>query len=227
MLPSGFLSMSVNVSSILTQLGSSFVWTLVLFAATLLLSLPLGLLVAFARMSRFAPLRWITKLYISVMRGTPLMLQLMVVFFGPHYLFGVSLGLDYRFWAAIIGFTINYAAYFAEIYRGGIESIPKGQYEAAAVLGFGRVQTFFRIIFPQVLRNILPSVTNEVITLVKDTSLAQVISYTEMFGMAKKMAATSSSILPYFAAGAFYYVTNLVIAFLMERLERRMDYTKR
>lgn len=227
MLPSGFINMSVNISSMFGQLASSFGWTIVLFAATLLFSLPLGLLVAFARMSRFAPLRWITKLYISVMRGTPLMLQLMVVYFGPNYLFGIGIGLEYRIWAAIIGFTINYSAYFAEIYRGGIESIPKGQYEAAAVLGFGRVQTFFRIIFPQVIRNILPAVTNEVITLVKDTSLAQVISYTEMFGTAKRIASASSSIMPYFAAGAFYYVANLVIAFLMERLERRMDYTKR
>lgn len=224
---SGFMSMSVNISGMFSQLFSSFGWTIMLFAATLLLSLPLGLLVAFARMSRFAPLRWVTKLYISIMRGTPLMLQLMVVFFGPNYLLGVQISWDYRIWAAIIGFTINYSAYFAEIYRGGIESMPKGQYEAAAVLGFGRVQTFFRIIFPQVLHNILPAVTNEVITLVKDTSLAQVISYAEIFGTARKISSTASSILPFFAAGIFYYFTNLLIAFLMEKLEKRMDYTKR
>ena len=262
MLPSGFVNMSVNVPSMFNQLFSSFGWTILLFVTTLLLSLPLGLLVAFARMStftplrglirwfshfsvlrrlarfaplrktahwlaRFSPLRWLAKLYISIMRGTPLMLQLMVVFFGPHYLFGLELGLDYRIWAAIIGFTINYSAYFAEIYRGGIESMPKGQYEAAAGLGFGRVQTVFRIIFPQVLRNILPAITSEVITLVKDTSLAQVISYTEIFGTARKISSTSSSIMPYFAAGGFYYFTNLIIAFVMERLEKRMDYTKR
>ena len=149
MLPSVFLTLKVDIPSMMWLLLVNFGWTMLLFAAALLLSLPLGLLVAFARMSRFAPLRWITKLYISVMRGTPLMLQLMVVLFGPHYIFGVNISMSYVHWAAIIGFTINYAAYFAEIYRGGIESIPKGQYEAAAVLGFGRGQTFSALSSPR------------------------------------------------------------------------------
>jgi ABC-type amino acid transport system permease subunit len=158
------------------------------------------------------------------MRGTPLMLQLVVVFFAPYYIFGIKLSNDYRFWAVIIGFSINYAAYFAEIYRGGIESMPRGQYEASDVLGFSKLQTFFRIIFPQVIKNILPAVTNEVITLVKDTSLAFSIAYIEMFTTAKQLVATQSTIAPLFVAGAFYYVMNFVVAYIMERFEKKLSY---
>ncbi len=169
-------------------------------------------------------LRTLVKVYISIMRGTPLMLQLIVVYFGPYYIFGMTISSNYRGIAVIIAFALNYAAYFAEIYRSGIESMPKGQYEAAKVLGYSKVQTFFVIIFPQVLKRILPSITNEVITLVKDTSLAFSIAYAEMFTQAKALAATAHNVVPLLAAGLFYYIFNGVVAFLMERAEKSMKY---
>ena len=212
------------LSTVIEQLLSGMVTSIEIFLLTLLLSLPLGLLVAGGRMSKFAPLRWLMKIYISIMRGTPLMLQLIVVFFAPYYLFGLSLSSDYRFIAVIIAFTINYAAYFAEIYRGGIESINSGQYEAAQVLGYSKIETFFIIIMPQVFKVILPSVTNEVITLVKDTSLSFVIAIPEMFTAAKQIAAADASIAALLVAGVFYYVFNILVAFVMEHLEKRMDY---
>ena len=156
--------------------------------------------------------------------GTPLMLQLMVVYFGPYYLFGMRISTGYRMTAVLIGFAINYAAYFAEIYRGGIEAIPVGQYEAAKVLGYSKGQTFFRIVFPQVCKHILPAVTNEIITLVKDTSLAFVLAVTEMFTMAKQIAAAQTSMVPYIAAGIFYYVFNLLVAMIMEKIEEKLNY---
>lgn len=152
------------------------------------------------------------------------MLQLMVVYFGPYYLFGLRISDRYRFIATIIGFVINYAAYFAEIYRGGIESMPKGQYEAAQVLGYSRFQTFFQIILPQVIKRILPSITNEVITLVKDTSLAFVIGVTEMFTIAKQLSAAQTSMVPFIAAGLFYYIFNLLVALVMEGAEKKLNY---
>ena len=191
-----------------------------IFVLTLLFSLPLGLLVAFARMSKIKPLQWITKFYISIMRGTPLMLQLLVVYFGPYYVFRQNISTEYRFYATIIGFSINYAAYFAEIYRSGIQSIPVGQREAAKVLGYSRVQTFWKIIFPQMVKRVLPPVTNEVITLVKDTSLA----YAEMFTIAKQIAAAQTTIVPLFVAGLFYYIFNLIVAVGMEYLEKHLSY---
>ena len=206
------------------QLGIGMLTSIEIFVLTLVFSLPLGLLVAFGRMSKIAPVRWITKIYISIMRGTPLMLQLMVVFFGPYYIFGIRLSANYRMIAVLIGFAINYAAYFAEIYRGGIESIPVGQYEAAKLLGYTKTQTFFRIILPQVVKRILPSVTNEVITLVKDTSLAFVLSVTEMFTMAKQIAAAQTSMTAFIAAGIFYYIFNLVVALAMEAIEKKLSY---
>ena len=154
----------------------------------------------------------------------PLMLQLMVVYFGPYYLFGMRISTGYRMTAVLIGFAINYAAYFAEIYRGGIEAIPVGQYEAAKVLGYSKSQTFFRIVFPQVCKHILPAVTNEIITLVKDTSLAFVLAVTEMFTMAKQIAAAQTSMVPYIAAGIFYYVFNLLVAMIMEKIEEKLNY---
>lgn len=209
---------------IMKQLGSGMLATLSIFVFTLLFSLPLGLLIAAVRMSRFALLRWIAKIYISIMRGTPLMLQLLVVFYGPYYLFGATLTTSYRFQAVIIGFALNYAAYFAEIYRSGIQAVPQGQHEAAKILGYSKSQTFFKIVFPQMAKNILPSVTNEVITLVKDTSLAFAISYTEMFTLAKQVAAAQTTIMPLFIAGVFYYIFNFVVAFVMEKIEKRMNY---
>ena len=195
-----------------------------IFLLTLLFSIPLGLAVAAGRMSSFKPLQLLMKAYISIMRGTPLMLQLIVVFFSPYYIFGITLSSGFRMVAVIIVFTINYAAYFAEIFRGGIESIPKGQYEAAQVLGYNRLETFFIIILPQVIKIVLPSVTNEVITLVKDTSLSFVLATPEMFTVAKQIAAAEASISALLIAGGFYYVFNAFVAFIMERFEKRLDY---
>lgn len=211
-------------TDILGQLSAGMISTLGIFVLTLIFSLPLGLLLTFIRMSKLKVLQWIAKIYISIMRGTPLMLQLLVVFFGPYYLFGVSLSYSYRFYAVIIGFSLNYAAYFAEIYRAGIEGVPKGQYEAADVLGYSKAQTFIKIIFPQMVKAVLPPVTNEVITLVKDTSLAFALAYTEMFTLAKQVAATQASIMPLFVAGLFYYIFNFIVAYIMERLEKKMQY---
>lgn len=214
----------MSIGVLIKQLSEGMIVSVEIFAATLLFSLPLGLVVAFGRMSRFRLVQWIAKVYISLMRGTPLMLQLMVVYFGPYYLFNVRISASYRLTAVLIGFAINYAAYFAEIYRGGIESISDGQYEAAKVLGYTRVQTFFRIIFPQVIKRILPSVTNEVITLVKDTSLAFVLAVPEMFTTAKQIAAAQTSMTAFVAAGIFYYVFNLIVAIVMEAFEKKLNY---
>ncbi|MDO4165811.1 MAG: amino acid ABC transporter permease [Eubacteriales bacterium] len=206
------------------RLSGGILASLAIFLLTLLFSMPLGLLVCMLRKSRFGLVQWIARIYISIVRGTPLMLQLLVVFFGPYYVLGMTLSSRYRFYAVIIGFSLNYAAYFAEIYRSGIESIPVGQYEAANVLGYSRIQTFWKIIFPQMVKRVIPPVTNEVITLVKDTSLAFALAYTEMFTMAKQVAAADASILPLFVAGVFYYVFNFVVAILMEQLEKKMQY---
>lgn len=198
--------------------------SLMIFFLTLLFALPLGMLIAFGRMSKFKPLSLLVKLYISIVRGTPLMLQLLVVFFGPYYLFGMRTSSEYRFYAVIIGFSLNYAAYFAEIYRAGIQAVPKGQHEACEILGYSRSQKFFKIVFPQMMKNIIPAITNEVITLVKDTSLAFAIAYTEMFTVAKQVAAAQSTIMPLFVAGLFYYVFNFFVAFVMEFIEKKMNY---
>lgn len=215
-----------RIWDIVKQLGGGFGATLLIFFLTLLFAMPLGLVIAFGRMSRFKVVSVIAKVYISIMRGTPLMLQLLVVFFGPYYLFGVQLASYYRFIAVIIGFALNYAAYFAEIYRAGIENIPVGQREAANMLGYSRAQTFCKIIFPQMVKRVLPPVTNEIITLVKDTSLAFALAYTEMFTLAKQIAASQTNIMPLFVAGVFYYIFNYVVAFVMERIEKKMDYFK-
>ena len=212
------------LSNVVSQLLGGMVTSIEIFLLTLLFALPLGLLISVGRMSNIKPIRWLMKIYISIMRGTPLMLQLIVVFFAPYYVFGISLSADYRFTAVIIAFTINYAAYFAEIYRGGIEAIPKGQYEAAQVLGYNKIETFFIIILPQVFKIILPSVTNEVITLVKDTSLSFVIAIPEMFTVAKQIAAADASIAALLVAGVFYYIFNILVAFVMEHLENRLSY---
>ena len=214
----------MTVQQMLIQLAGGMGTSIQIFLVTLIFSLPLGLLVAFGRMSKNRLLQAIVKVYISIMRGTPLMLQLMVVYFGPYYLFRIKVASGYRLWAAFIGFVINYAAYFAEIYRSGIQSMPVGQYEAAQILGYSRFQTFFKIILPQVIKRILPSVTNEVITLVKDTSLAFTLSVAEMFSIAKALAASQTNMIPFVVAGLFYYIFNLVVAVGMEWVEKRMDY---
>ena len=214
----------ITLSQMISQLAGGMGTSIQIFAVTLIFSLPLGLLVAFGRMSKNGMIRNLVKVYISIMRGTPLMLQLMVVYFGPYYLFGIKVGSSYRLWATFIGFTVNYAAYFAEIYRSGIQSMPVGQYEAAYILCYSRIQTFFRIILPQVIKRILPSITNEVITLVKDTSLAFTLSVVEMFSVAKALAASQTSMIPFVAAGLFYYIFNLIVAGGMEWLEKKLDY---
>lgn len=199
--------------------------TLLIFALTLIGSLPLGMIVALLRKSRFTVVRGFISGYISIMRGTPLMLQLLVWYFGPYYLFGWNIG-NWRFPALIVGFVLNYAAYFAEIYRGGIESIPVGQYEAAEVLGYSKYQTFMKIILPQVIKIIMPSVTNEVITLVKDTSLAFTLAYQEVFSLSKQISASQTSFMPFVIAGVFYFVANYVVEIIMKRIEKSMDYYK-
>ena len=214
----------MEIASMLPQLFDGMAVTIQIFVVTLVFSLPLGLLVSFGRMAKNPVIRWIAKAYISIMRGTPLMLQLFIVYFGPYYIFRIRVTNDYRLWAVFIGFVINYAAYFAEIYRSGIQSMPAGQYEAAKLLGYSRFQTFFKIIFPQVVKRILPSVTNEVITLVKDTSLAFTISVIEMFTVARQLASSQVSMMPFVAAGIFYYVFNLMVAVVMEFFEKKLSY---
>ncbi len=194
-----------------------------IFILTLAGSLPLGMIIALLKKSRFTPVRIFISTFIAVIRGTPLMLQLLVWYFGPFYLFGWSIR-GWRFPALILGFVLNYAAYFAEIYRGGIESIPVGQHEAAEVLGYTKRQAFMRIILPQVIKRILPAVTNEVITLVKDTSLAFTLAYQEVFSLAKQISASQTSFTPFVIAGVFYFVANYVVAFIMERIEKALDY---
>ena len=195
-----------------------------IFFLTLFFSLPLGLFVALGRISKDSVLRNAMKIYISIMRGTPLMLQLLVVYFGPYYGFGIKISSSYRFTAVIIAFSINYAAYFAEIYRSGIEAIPVGQHEAAEVLGYSRIQCFLRIILPQVIKNILPPVTNEIITLIKDTSLAFSIAVAEMFTVAKSIAGSHKTMMPYLIAGVTYYIFNYIVAFVMQKVEERLNY---
>ena len=212
----------MTFSTMLSTMSAGMIKTSLIFVLTLIGSLPLGMVVALLRKSRFAVVRGIIKGYISIMRGTPLMLQLLVWYFGPYYLFGWNIG-NWRFPAIIVGFVLNYAAYFAEIYRGGIESIPKGQYEAAEVLGYTKFQTFMRIILPQVVKIIMPSVTNEVITLVKDTSLAFTLAYQEVFSLAKQISASQTSFMPFVIAGVFYFVANYLVEVVMARVEETME----
>ena len=217
-----------ELSTLLPILWGGFCTTLAIFGLTLLFSIPLGLLIAVLKMSKWRVVRYPVSFYISVLRGTPLLLQIVAIYFGSYYLSeyaGVDFSFD-RFPAVIVAFSINYAAYFAEIFRGGIQSIPKGQYEAAYMLGMTRTQTFFRIILPQVVKRVVPASANEVITLVKDTSLAQVIAVTELFALAKKQQAAYASIYPLFVAGVFYYVANLLLSVLFAYVERKLNYYK-
>ncbi len=214
----------MNFTVMLAQLAGGMVKSVEIFVLTLLFSLPLGLVIAFGRMTKNGLICNITKIYISIMRGTPLMLQLIVVYFAPYYVFGMRIGSAYRFIAVILAFSLNYAAYFAEIYRSGIQSMPVGQYEAAYILGFSKTQTFTRIIMPQVIKRILPPVTNETITLVKDTSLAFALAEVEMFTTAKQIAAKETTIMPLMVAGVFYFIFNYIVAWTMEYFEKRLDY---
>ena len=213
----------MSLLTMIVKMSEGLSKTCAIFFLTLLFALPLGMIVALLRMSKIRVVSAVTRFIINVLRGTPLMLQLLAVTYGPYYLFGTTVARN-KLIPVIIAFSINYAAYFAEIYRGGIESIPIGQYEAAEVLGYSKTQTFMRIILPQVVKRIMPSVTNEVVTLVKDTSLAFTVSYQEMFTIGKQIANSQTSFTPFLVAGVFYYVFNVIVAYLMGRIEKRLDY---
>ncbi len=215
----------MTLKTMIELMLGGFTKTCAIFALTLLFSLPLGMIVALLRMSKSKVVSSVTRFVISILRGTPLMLQLLAVTYGPYYLFGISVSRN-KLIPVVIAFAINYAAYFAEIYRGGIESMPKGQYEAAAVLGYTKAQTFMKIILPQVIKRIMPSITNEVVTLVKDTSLAFTVSYQEMFTIGKQIANSQTSFVPFVVAGVFYFVFNAVVDFVMGRIEKSMQYYK-
>lgn len=209
-------------SVMMQQLLGGLVHSVGIFVWTLVLALPLGLLICKGRMSKIKIVQGIARVYIAILRGTPLMLQLLVWYFGTYYLFGWKP--PERFVAVVIGFTLNYAAYFAEIYRSGIASMPVGQYEAAKILGYNKSQTFFKIILPQVFKRILPALTNEVITLVKDTSLAYAIAYNELFALTKQIAAAQTTFMPFLIAGVFYFVFNALVDFIMGKVEKRFNY---
>lgn len=219
----------MNLSTMILKMSEGLGNTCAIFFLTLLFSLPLGMVVAFLRRSKNKLISNAMRFFIAVLRGTPLMLQLLAVTYGPYY---ITKSLDFisisvarnKLIPVVIAFSINYAAYFAEIYRGGIESMPVGQYEAAEVLGYTKMQTFFKIILPQVVKRILPSVTNEVITLVKDTSMAFTVSYQEMFTIGKQIANSQTSFLPFVVAGVFYFVFNAVVDFGMGKAEKALDY---
>ena len=221
---SEFLGLNMNFDVFMGLLFNGFGFTVGIFLVTLVGSLPLGVVVALARMSKFKPLSFITGIYISFMRGTPLMLQLMFIMFAPYYVFGIPLDANWKFYACGIGFILNYAAYFAEIYRSGIQSIPKGQYEAAEVLGYTSAQTFMKIVLPQVIKRILPAMGNEIIMLVKDTSLAYVLTIAEMFSAAKALAAREVSMVPYLVSAAIYWGACLTIEFILNKVEKKLSY---
>lgn len=211
------------MSKLLTAMLSGTIVSLKVFFLTLLFSLPLGLVIAAGRLSKLKVVSTTVKLFMLIVRGTPLILQLIFVYFAPYYIFKLSYD---RFTAAIVAFSINYACYFAEIYRGGIQSIPHGQYEAAAVLGFTKMQTFFKIILPQVIKRILPATGNEVITLVKDTALAQTIGVAELFRVAQNAASREFSTMPIFIAGVFYFVMNWLVSAVFNAIEKKLSYYK-
>ena len=213
----------MTVMTMIGKMSEGLGRTCAIFFLTLLFALPLGLAVAQLRMSKNKVVSSLTKAYIAVLRGTPLMLQLLAVTYGPFYLFGVSVSRE-KLIPVVIAFSLNYAAYFAEIYRGGIESIPIGQYEAAEVLGYSKVQCFNRIILPQVIKRIVPAVTNEVVTLVKDTSIAFTVAYQEMFTIGKQIANSQTSFMPFVIAGVFYFAFNAIVGWVMGRVEKRLSY---
>ena len=209
------------MQGLILQMLEGTIVSLKVFFLTLLFSLPLGFVVAKGKMTRIKPIRWLTDFYIQIMRGTPLILQLIFFYFAPFYLFGVSYD---RFTACIVAFVVNYSAYFAEIYRSGLQSIDRGQHEAAKVLGFSKVYTFFVIILPQVIKRILPALGNEVITLVKDTALAQTIGVAELFRVAQTASSREFSTVPIFIAGVFYFVMNYIVSKLFDFFEKKLNY---
>lgn len=212
------MSNLINLTKILfTGLGN----TLLIFVLTLIIGIPIGILVAIAKNSKYKIISFITNIYILIIRGTPMMLQIIFVYFAPYYLFNISYD---RFTAIIIAFVINYAAYFAEIFRSGILSIPIGQKEAAYTLGFNKIQTFFRILLPQIIKRILPALSNEVISLIKTTSLAQVIGITEIFALAQKQSSFQFSIVPLCVAGMMYLCLCILITFVFNKAEKKLSY---
>ncbi|MFC5280434.1 amino acid ABC transporter permease [Arcanobacterium canis] len=214
----------MSISVMLTGLCEGLGLSITLFVLTLVGALPLGVPIAFARMSKNRLLRWTARIYISIMRGTPLMLQMLAIYFAPYYVFGIELNSHSKFIAAAVAFILNYAGYFAEIYRSGLGSIPHGQWEAADILGYTRSAAFRRIIFPQVLHRILPATGNEVITLIKDTSLAFSLGILEMFSVAKAQAAATASMMPFILAGLIYWVVNFGVEIALGRIEKRYNY---
>lgn len=212
----------LNYPALIKSMLGGMSVSLAIFGLTLLIALPLGLLIAAGRGSKRAVINAPIRIYLLIMRGTPLMLQLFFFYFGPYYIFGIR-GAD-RFTMAIVAFVLNYSAYFAEIYRGGIESIPSGQYEAAAALGFTRRQTFFKIVLPQVIKRITPPMGNEFMTLVKDTALARVIAVAEMFDVAAKAANGAVSVIPFVMAGVFYLIMNTAVENSFRFAERKLAY---
>ena len=215
----------MDLVTMITTMSSGFGKTCAIFFLTLLVSLPLGMVSAFLRMSKSKIVSNVTRFVISVLRGTPLMLQLIAVTYGPFYLFDLPVSRN-KLIPVVIAFAINYAAYFAEIYRSGIESMPVGQYEAADILGYKKIQTFFHIILPQVIKRIMPSITNEVVTLVKDTSMAFTVSYQELFTIGKQIANSETSFMPFVVAGVFYFVFNAIVDYAMGKVEKSMNYYK-
>ena len=213
----------MTFGQITLQLLEGFGTTCLLFFITLALSIPLGLVVTFGSMSRFLPLRWLRRTFVWVIRGTPLMLQIFVVFYVPGLVFGVSLSSN-RLVPALVAFVINYATYFAEIFRGGIESIPQGQYEAGQVLGMTKRQIFFKVVLLQVVKRILPPMGNEIITLVKDTSLARVIAVGELIKSAEAITANYALVWPLFYTGAFYLAFSGILTLLFGYAEKKLNY---
>ena len=213
----------MSLMTMIAKMFEGLSGTCAIFFLTLLFSLPLGMGVAMLRMSKSKIISNITRFIISVLRGTPLMLQLIAITYGPYYLFHFSVSRN-KLIPVVIAFAINYAAYFAEIYRSGIESIPVGHYEAAEILGYSKIQTFFRIILPQVIKRIMPSITNEVVTLVKDTSMAFTVSYQEMFTIGKQIANSETSFMPFVVAGVFYFLFNAIVDYVMGKAEKSMNY---
>lgn len=210
-----------GIMNLVKNMLPSSIVTLEIFFLTIIFSSILGMFIAFGRMSKYTIIRIPIQGFLLVMRGTPLILQLMFFYFAPYYIFGATLP---RFWAAILAFTLNYSAYIAEIYRSGIESIPVGQYEAAAVLGFGKTETFLKIILPQVIKRIIPPMSNELMTLVKDTALAQVIGVAEIFKLAGATMSSQFSTVPLIVAGVFYLIMNTVVERFCFYLEKKLDY---
>ena len=213
----------MTLTTMILKMGEGLGRTCAIFFLTQLFSLPLGLIVALLRMSKNRVISAVTRGVISVLRGTPLMLQLLAVTYGPYYLFGLSVSRN-KLIPVVIAFALNYAAYFAEIYRGGIESMSQGQYEAAEVLGYSKSQCFMRIILPQVIKRIIPSVTNEIVTLVKDTSMAFTVAYQEMFTIGKQIANSQTSFMPFLIAGVFYFLFNAIVGWVMGRFEKRLSH---